>query len=544
MAKVRSTPLHLCCQLMSMTESLEDQLQSIACVLIQTGSDLTLSDSSGYSACSLIFQSSKGLSFLEKFVSSYVDVFMLQEMEGIDLWVLAALGRAFPHFLTCLQAQLSECRTPEEISLSHTKRIEPLIGLDVSAQVEEVKRAEPEVRQNFLKLVCAKGTLEMIQPFLDSGIDLDECGPFNDRTYIRAAARSGSVEIVTALAEAGASLDTHRDWMSDSEILPASSAVDDLLERWHSIDYGRPEYTGDPESEYCLLKGLLENPTFIARDSIFFAIGRHEAPFIYECLIEAGCGRRDGMPSDTRARKALGSEVIWAIKMNSPIADLLVQHGLSLECEDRFGFSALLHALDRGEGCIDFTGMLIKAGADLTRKTSSGFTPLSFAKHNLDAQHPRLPTRDGFTKDWESRAVTLEEDVKTYHRLRAEIRTRQPSTKAGWANGKISLCILRRRPRLIRSVNLGSMQSAINLAQELCHRIYSDWSRWQQTVMTLDGVVACIGLFLTFLVAVVLAIFDFLMWAVNIRNAKPSYKVHVLVTLISIASFWALFTHG
>ena len=181
---------------------------------------------------------------------------------------------------------------------------------------------------------------------------------------------------------------------------------------------------------------------FNASDSIFFALGRHEDPFIYRCLLEAQCCRRDEMPSDTRARKALGSEVIWAIKANSPIAALLVEHGLGLECEDRLGFSALLHALDRGEGRIDFTEMLIRAGADLTRRTASGFTPLEFAKKNLNAQHPRYPRRDGIIRECcELRAVTLQEDREAYDRLKKAIRETYPSTQAGWSIGKVTPAI-------------------------------------------------------------------------------------------------------
>ncbi len=363
---------------------------------------------------------------------------MLQEMEGVDLWVLAALARAFPSFQQCLHAQLSEFRTPVELLASQIRAVAPAIELDIPSQVAEVKNAESKIRHSFLRLLCAKGTLEMIKPFLDCGFNLDEGGHFDDQTYIRVAAKSGSVDIVAALAEAGASLDTYSPWMSASDTLPASSAVDDLLEKWHSIRFGRPEYTGDPEAEYWILKDLLRNPTFNASDSIFFATSRHEDPFIYRCLLEAGCGRRDGMPSDTRARKVFGSEVIWAIKLNSPIAALLVENGLGVECEDRLGFSALLHALDRGKGRIDFTGMLIRAGADLTRRTASGFTPLELAKQNLNAQHPRYPRRDGITKDWELRGVTLQEDREAYDRLNEAIRERHPSTQAGWFNGKVT----------------------------------------------------------------------------------------------------------
>ena len=422
---------------MSSTSNLEHQLQPIASLLISAGSDLTLCDSNCYSACSLIFQSQSGLPFLSEFVLLYVDIFTLQHMEGVDLWVLAALARAFPSFQRCLQTQLSEFRTPADLSASPAKAVAPALGLDIPSQVAEVKKATSKVRQSFLRLLCAKGTLAMIKPFLDCGFNLDECSPSSDSTYIRAAAKSGNVDIVAALAEAGASLDTYPTWMNRSETITATCAVDDLLERWYSIEIGRPEYTGDPEAERWILKDLLRNPTLNASDSIFFAIGRHEDPLIYQYLLDAGIGRRDGMPSDTRARKALGSEMILAIRMNSPVAALLVEYGLGVECEDRFGYSALLYSLDRGKGRIDFMETLIRAGADLTRRTGSGFTPLEFAKKNLNAQHPRCPRRDGLIKDQELRTVTLQEDREAYDRLKEAIRKRYPSIQAGWSNCKV-----------------------------------------------------------------------------------------------------------
>ena len=421
---------------MSSTSNLEYQLQPMASLLISAGSDLTLCDSNCYSACSLIFQSKNGLPFLSEFVLSYVDIFTLQHMEGVDLWVLAALARAFPSFQRCLQNQLSEFHTPAELSASPAKAVAPAIGLDIPSQVAEVKNATSKVRQSFLRLLCAKGTLAMIKPFLDCGFDLDECSPSSDKTYIRAAARSGNVDIVAALVDAGASLHTYPPWMGESETITATNAIDDLLERWYSIEMGRPEYIGDPETERWILKDLLRTPMLNASDSIFFALGRHENPCIYRDLLDAGIGRRDGMPSDTRARKALGSEMIWAIRMNNPVATLLIEYGLGVECEDRLGFSALLYTLDRGKGRIDFMEMLIRAGADLTRRTGSGFTPLEFAKKNLNAQHPRCPRRDGLIKEQELRTVTLQEDREAYDRLKEAIRERYPSTQAGWSNCK------------------------------------------------------------------------------------------------------------
>ena len=418
---------------MGLTSDLEHKLQPIISLLIRAGSDLSLCNSDGYSACSLIFQSKNGLPFLQEFVFTHVDIFTLQEIEGVDLWVLAALSRGFPHFRRCLEAQLAEFRTPPELSASPRRQIAPPIELDAPSQVADVVNAQMEIRYSFLILLCAKGTLDMVKPFLACGIDLDESGPTENKTYIRAAARSGNVDIVAALADAGASLDNFQPWMMESEILPATNVLDDLLERWYSIRFGRPEYTGDPETEYWILSKLLRNPTFKPCDSIFFAIGRHEDPRIYESLLRAGCGRRDGMPADTRARAAVGSEIIWAVRSNSRVVELLIDHGLGIEFEDRLGFTALLHALDRGKGRKDFTKLLIDFGVDLTRRTSSGFTPLEFAERKLKEQHPRHPRRDGIIMDWPVWGyVTLEQDQESYELLRRTIKERQPTRDDGW----------------------------------------------------------------------------------------------------------------
>lgn len=129
--------------------------------------------------------------------------------------------------------------------------------------------------------------------------------------------------------------------------------------------------------------------------------------------------------------------MIWATESSSPIAALLVEHELGVKCEDRLAFSALLHALGKGKGRIDFMEVLIRAGADLTKRTASGFAPPEFAKKTLNAQDPRYPRRDGFIKDWELRAVILQEDREAYDRLKEAIRERHPIIQAGWSNGKV-----------------------------------------------------------------------------------------------------------
>ena len=129
--------------------------------------------------------------------------------------------------------------------------------------------------------------------------------------------------------------------------------------------------------------------------------------------------------------------MIWATESSSSIAALLVEHELGVKCEDRLAFSALLHALGKGKGRIDFMEVLIRAGADLTKRTASGFAPLEFAKKTLDAQILQYPRRDGIIKDWELRAVIMQEDHEAYDRLKEAIREKHPKIQAEWSNGKV-----------------------------------------------------------------------------------------------------------
>lgn len=89
---------------------------------------------------------------------------------------------------------------------------------------------------------------------------------------------------------------------------------------------------------------------------------------------------------------------------------------------DCIRFTALLHALDGGQGSIDFTKTLIAAGDELVRRMGSGFTPLEFAAKNIKAKHPRLPNPAWTHRAWELRPISLEEDQYAYKSLKMAIK--------------------------------------------------------------------------------------------------------------------------
>jgi hypothetical protein len=102
----------------------------------------------------------------------------------------------------------------------------------------------------------------------------------------------------------------------------------------------------------------------------------------------------------------------------------MLKHGSALEVEDNWGCTALIHALDKGKRRLDYTQILIDAGADLERRTGCGYTTLEFAEMNMHAKHPRMPQRTWNTKTVEtcnSKLIELEEDRETYARLKRAI---------------------------------------------------------------------------------------------------------------------------
>lgn len=428
---------------MAETPELVYRLQAIASLLIHAGTDLAVCGPTGSSACSLIFRSRHGLAYLESFVYRYIDPLALQEMASANAWVLAAVARSFPTFQRCLEHQLAEYRTPMTLSSCRRPINKNIAQFNFENQITEVKQASAAIRTNFLGALCTGGTLSMLKPFLDCGIDLDELEPQCFSTYMRTAARHGQLEIILALMEAGASVDVQpsdpqaklREWDPTIRDL---GPVEDLFERWFALREGRPMYSGEPEKEYWILTKLLQSPTFNGSNVVFKALWTHQPPAILKCLLDAGCGRRGNAAPESWCQKVRGSEIIEAVKSNNPNINILLSYGLGMECEDCMKFTALLHALDRGEGCVDFTKTLIDAGADLVRRTGSGFTPLEFAEKNMKAKHPRLPNPAWTRKAWELRPVTLEEDQRAYKLLKMAIREKNIPREKGGFGGKNS----------------------------------------------------------------------------------------------------------
>ena len=420
----------LCAQLMSEEPDQVEILQTIVVRLIEKGADMSTSDSNAISMGTLILRSRGGREYLENVISRRVDTFVLSQMASAEAWVFAAISRSTPEYAHAVNKQLSEYRTPVSLSSCKTPIPTALPEFDESLQINQVVQADPRTRVVFLESICASGTVPMLAPFLHSNkIDLNEVAELSGSIgYMRTAARFGNLEIVDALLSAGASVTNQRHFQSYSKENQNSlhfthgSPVDDLLDRWQGLDVGVPEFPGQARhDEYKVLQRLLESPTFDSPNVLLTAIVTRAPHFVVRTLLEAGCGRRDHELPRSWDLRRVGSEVILSIKLNTAMLPILLDYGLGTECEDRSGFTALLHALDRGPGCLDFVEVLICAGANLTRRTASGFTPLEWAMQNLKGPHPRVPKQIQATKPWEIDAVSFEEDQRMYIMLQQAV---------------------------------------------------------------------------------------------------------------------------
>lgn len=413
---------------MTETQYLDTRLHALSSLLISADADLTVHNSEGFAACSLIFKSQHGLPYLETFVYQHIDIYLIQELTSVDAWVLAALARSLPDFQQRMESQFAEYRTPKCLSPSRNRFEHSIPQFEVERQISEVKEASVLVRTGFLRALCAKGTIEMIRLFLGCGVDLNEVESPEPKTYIRAAALQGNIEVVLALLDAGASVDIDTSYPEYGEWEPpayrARSPVDDFLARWHSLREQGLEFIGKAEEEHWVLKTLLLHPTFNQPNVLFWAFWTASPPAVIKDLLDAGCGRRDNTAPASWCQKVNGSEVIEAVKLNIPIIPLLLEYGLAKECEDCFGFTALLHSLDGGQASLDSAKVLINAGVDLLRPTKSGLTPLRLVQKNLNAQHPRWAiasrtplNRTGKQELDKSRfkPVSLEEDQRAYN---------------------------------------------------------------------------------------------------------------------------------
>jgi ankyrin repeat protein len=391
-------------------EQLGERMQPLVSLLLSAGADPAVCSSSGNSAISLLFDTAGKLAYLQSFLWRFIDLIQFQQMSPLDNWIMAAVARSVPEFHCRLIAELEDFHTPAAISSHRSQKPASLPQLDICRQIFEIRNADCQTRKTFVRLLCRKGTAQILEFLLQQGVDANEAG--NDElSYLGEAARSGNRETFDVLLKAGANVNDG----------VAYGPLDALLERWAvSMRRGELEETLKEEAE--MFEQLIRIPQITSEDAVYRTIYlRNE--YCMTRLLELGFGRRPGQPrGSSHLSQLYGCEAFSALKAGYLRGlQLLVDYGVGLDFEDQEGYTALQHALDKG--FVDFVHVLIQGGAKGLQRTSAGLTALEVARKNLAAPHPRTPTFVGAYVYLDNiKSVSYDDDLKAFLLLQAHLK--------------------------------------------------------------------------------------------------------------------------
>jgi ankyrin repeat protein len=388
-------------------------------LLLKSNADLSFRDEKGESACTLLFQSGTGLQYIESTLYQMISLEVYEDFQSKDLWLMATIARTVPEFRQRLEAGLRDLRTPAQLSSCIRPRYEKILELDAARQTQWIEQAPVEDRVSFMKALCSYGTPKMLQPFIQSSINLDETDK-NGIIYTRLAARMGNLKVLMALSQAGGSLE-QKDWFWNPDNL-CCSALEELLSRWICMQTGRGVPGKDDssvDSELWILPWLLDQRGHESPNALYAIVAEdgETNPDILYRLLAHGFGRRDGQPPKTYLLNYRGSEVIEAVRSRNLYLKAFLDAGLALECEDWRGLTATLYAIDMGE--TEALKLLIRAGSNLERKCTYGITALELATSNLKAGHPRRRNRAMTGNYWDTadELLSFETDAEVYQIL-------------------------------------------------------------------------------------------------------------------------------
>jgi hypothetical protein len=382
-------------------------MQSLVSLLLEAGADPTTYDSEGRSAISMIFDTDEGLLYLQSFFYRYIDLIKFQQLGLLENWIVASLARSLSEFQCRLTAELEQFHTPASISSHRPRHSHTLVELDVGYQVSEMWHADAVFRTNFLRVLCRRGTAPMLEPLLKQGIDVNEVGN-TELSYLGEAATTGNSSTLSVLLKYGAQVNDGTSY----------SALDSLLERW--IQKRETNKSKMINEELPMFEQLLETPHISSQGALIRAIVLRDDHCISR-LLASGFGRKeDDVPK--YLYRLSGCEAVEAVKhKNGRALELLVEYDAGLEYEDRGGYTALIHALDKGY--VDFVKILVNGGAKLLQQTSTRLTAWDVARRNVSLTHPRKPSLVGtFAHTENIRAVTYEDDIRAFALLHEKLK--------------------------------------------------------------------------------------------------------------------------
>lgn len=323
-------------------------------------------------------------------------MWLVDELSSLQICLIGTLARANAVFSSRLKKKLASYPSPA--SSYRTPSADHLFEVFFSKNSIESHfcALEDDMMYKFLSLLCRTGSVSMMKPFIEIGVDVNGCDyPWN---LLGHAAAGGNMDIVYMLLEAGANGSLAiSDFLSQSEHL--SEAV-----------FGR------------LLTILMENArhvSFKCWNDPLRAVTRSRraicsCPKAPKILLDRKCYIKEGFGEGVNETDFWDSYMYEAILTgNASIVDLLLQNGARADTQISHSFNchgfwfqsctwltfAVIHR--DAAACAD---VLIRHGADVTALDGAGRSAIHCARNRALALYARL--------EWDE-MITAYEDTET-----------------------------------------------------------------------------------------------------------------------------------
>lgn len=322
-------------------------------------------------------------------------MWLVDELSSLQICLIGTLARANAVFSSRLKKKLASYPSPA--SSYRTPSADHLFEVFFSKNSIESHfcALEGHMMYKFLSLLCRTGSVSMVKPFIDIGVDVNGCDyPWN---LLGHAAAGGNMDIVYMLLEAGAN---------------GSLAISDFLNQSKHLSeavFGR------------LLTILMENARHVPfedwNDPLRAVIRSRRAicscPKAPKILLDRKCYIKEGFGEGVNETDFRDSYMYEAILTgNASIVDLLLQNGARADTQISHSFNchgfwfqsctwltfAVIH---RDAACAD---VLIRHGADVTALDGAGRSAIHCARNHALALYARL--------EWD-KMITAYEDTET-----------------------------------------------------------------------------------------------------------------------------------
>ena len=347
-----------------------------------------------------VYRSDAGrITWIPDFLFDASEPWLVDDFSSLQICCIGTLALVDAVFCDRLKKEMASRYSPPSLHRTRTADLQFEINFGPASIESHFRKLESYEMYNFLLVLCRTGSVAMIKPFIDFGVDVNR-GQWCDN-LLGNAATVGNVDIVNMLLDAGANGSLAiKFFLFESENL-SDALFTSLLELL--VENARPtsfsSYYDDPlyaliESIRALrsypmaLKILLDRKVFT---NDYFGKPASGVDFGYSYMFSAILYRR--------------SSVVDLLLRNGACTDARISHYFDCDGEWYESCTWLTFAVMCGKACC--ADVLIQHGADVTALDGAGKSAVQLVKQNAFA------SRCLIIKPFHSRCSTAEEYAET-----------------------------------------------------------------------------------------------------------------------------------